>query len=208
MISVGSVRTGNNHEGVWGVLVVLFIGLLLFAISSCLPLWQRVFIHQKVIRIHMARSKVLITFCIVILVLYALFGLMGFHHWQIGIFSGLAIGFMALAFCTLGVGRLQLMLSERYIGLCAGNGYGLLNLFCIFSDSGPSHIYTYLQDSLWIAATIFSVNQAPDEGKGLVLIFCSLLCATVVGYNWFCQVKFAESDLIDFAIIRPSLIWR
>ena len=181
-------RNNDAADGAAMVIVLAVMACILFLVSSCLPLWQRVFLHPKIIRVHIARTMIATLAGSALILLYAVGGMMGLHNWSVGAFTTVGIFLLGLSLATRLLGYVQLWISHAHPEKCTGNGYGWLNVICLFTPFRPSHLWTVLQDGAFIGAYIWMVRGASQHDKGGVMIVGGLLILTVLGFNWYSQV--------------------
>lgn len=191
-------RADKSAPSAAGVIMVLAVfAAFFFLVSSCLPLWQRVFLHPKIIRVHIARTWGATLAGLLLIALYALGGVLGMHHWGVGAFTSAGIFLLALGLATRLLGYLQLLISKARPEKCSGNGFGWLNMVCLFTPFRPWHLWTLLQDGAFIGVYAWMVRGASQHEKTTVVIVGGLLLLTVLGFTWYSQAKFADPTLVE-----------
>ena len=185
------------------VLVPVFIvGIFIIPFVFCLPLWQRTFLHPNVIKLHTRRARITTGTGIAAFILYIISGFLGFHDWTSNGFTtylvGLGIFLSIIGILTILIGWIQLEVSKAYPEKTHGNGYGLLNLYCVFTKYKPSHIFTILQDSGIVCFFLYpALISSKEEILAHFIISLPIICI-LLSYTWYCQVKFSDGNSVRF----------
>ena len=191
-------RNIARGDAVVAKLVLMFLGTMLLAFSAALPMWQRIFIHPQVVRLHMNRTLLPILFGSALIALHIISSFVGLNDWSIGFFTKLGIAFLGLGILSWGLGCIHLLIGRWYPRMLNGNGYGLLNLHCLVTGLNPSHLLTVLQDGAIIGGAIYLVSTVPAQDRFTVAIFIGALVAAILGFTWHAQFAFADPDTIEF----------
>ena len=120
------------------------------------------------------------------------------HQWRIGWFSALGIALLSAGLLTLALGWIHLKIGEHFPEKVRGNGYGLLNIYCLFTGLNPTHLWTFLQDAAIVGAFIYFVAVEPAQNRVPAFIGCGIMAACILGWTWHAQVTCKDPASIDF----------
>lgn len=184
----------NRADAAWQGNLWRQVGKLIGCILRCFPLFLRVFIRAERVRAHGEHAAQVTGVGVLILVIYALGGIMGFHAWSLGLFSWLGIDLAAFGLVTLAVAAGHLAIADRHPARCHGNGFGLLNVHALFSGREPHHVWTWLQDGACVGYGLYVIRSAPEENRAWTALLVVGVLAMGLGYTWYSQSQSGDDE--------------
>jgi hypothetical protein len=179
--------------GLMGLFLRFLVRFVLLGVVSTFPLYTRIFMNRGVVIIHMKRSSRLLVLSVAAVALAWMVptGLSLANRDQIisDVFEFVKpLGLFSLV--ALGIGLVQIAISNFYSEKTYGNGYGLLNIIALLPGVQPRRSLTIALDGVLSVGLLIAILVSPSTTSSAGSLIGSLVTYVVIiaflfGYTWY-----------------------